>query len=259
MSLMEFGEAGPEPEPDGQPERPRRRYLILLGMVVVLILVGGSAAYFLLSSGPGGGRHASDPGPGPIADSASVDPTSTVAPSGSASASASPSASARRSATPSKDPSATTSVPPGAPVPVTYRLPSGDLCASMDTGPVEAVGGPGTKDGDHTDKSNYTDFTCLGSFGASGKVKMTADALVFATPEAAAASYAGDKTGTDHVTGVGTDATGAFPNSGGYLLVVVDGNLEFKVRLVGVGGQPNPQRLRQVAIDTAKNSLPKMR
>jgi hypothetical protein len=258
---MQFGQAEPEPEPvpDGQKERPRRRYLILLGMVIVLILVGGSAAYLLLSSGPGGGSHASDPGPPPVADSATVDPTSTVAPTGSTGASASASASARRSATPSKDPSATTSVPPGAPAPVTYRLPSGDLCASMDTSAVEAVGGPGTKTGDHTDKSNYTDFSCLGSFGADGHVKMTADALVFATPDAAAASYAIDKTGTDHVTGVGTDATGAFPTSGGYLLVVVDGNLEFKVRLVGVGGQPNPQRLRQVAIDTARNSLPKLR
>jgi hypothetical protein len=258
MSLMLYGQGEPEPVPDEPAERPKRRYLIILGMVVVLILAGGSAAYLLLNSGLGGNSHASGPDLPPVADSPTVEPSDSAGATPSDSASASASASASHSVPPSRGPSGKASVPPGGPAAGAYRVASGDLCTSMDFAAIEAVGGPGTKGGDHTDKSTYTDFSCQGSFGDTGHVKMTANAFVFTSPAAAAASYASDKTGTDHVTGVGTDATGSLPTAGGYVLIAYDGNLEFKIRLIGVGGQPNPARLRDVAIDTIRNSLPKL-
>jgi hypothetical protein len=38
----------------------------------------------------------------------------------------------------------------------------------------------------------------------------------------------------------------------------VDGNLEFRIQLTGVGGKPTPGDLRQPAIDTIKKSLPRL-
>ncbi len=257
MTLMLDGQTPPEPEaPKGA---GRRRYLVILGMVVALILAGGSAAYLLLSSSVKPNHGHAAPAPPPVADGATPDPSDVYSATGNASAAASASASASRSTTPSRSSSAGPTGGPGAPAPVTYHVP-GDLCTALDVHAIEVVaGGPGHLNGDHKDGPNRTDYTCVGTFGSTGKVKMTARVSIFTSAAAATASYDAQKSGTDHVPGVGTDATGSLPTQGGYLLLAVDGNLEFKIQLTGVGGKPTPGELRQPAIDTIRNTLPRLR
>ena len=252
---MLFGQPEPEPVPEEAASSHRRRYLIILGMVIALILAGGSAAYLILSSNVSVNRGPQGAPPPPLGD--------TTAPAGTSSpdAAAAASAAAGHSALPSRNPSTKPGGGggPGAPGAVTYRV-NGDLCPAMDLSPVVAVAtGPGQTGGDHTDKSNYVDYTCSGGFGPSGKVRMNADVRIFADATAAQAAYATDKVGTEHVGGVGTDATGFLPTGGGYSLLAVDANMEIKVSLVGVGGSPTPGQLRQPAIDTVTKSLPRLR
>jgi hypothetical protein len=262
MSLMLFGQAEPEPVPEEPAPADRRRYLVILGMVVALILAGGSAAYLILSSNVSVNHGPQGAFPPPGADTPTPTPIDDASASSSAGASASASASASHGASPSQTvsgkPPGGGPGGPGGPGPVTYRVAT-ELCPALDTSPVEAVAtGPGTTGGDHTDKSNYVVYTCSGSFGPSGKVRMITEARIFADPAAAAASFAADRTG-EHVSGVGTDATAFIPASGGYVLLAVDGNLEFKIQLNGVGGKPTPGDLRQPAIDTIRKSLPRLR
>ena len=260
MSLMLFGQAEPEPLPEEPAHSHRRRYLVILGMVVALILAGGSAAYLILNSSVSVNQGPPGALPPPGADS----PTPTVD-NASASAGASASASTSHGATSSHNasgqpPAGGPGGPggPGAPGPAAYRV-AGDLCPALDTSPVVAVAaGPGTPDSDHIDKSGYVDYTCSGGFGPSGKVRMHVDVRIFGDAAAAQASYTTDKVGTEHVGGVGTDATGFLPAGGGYVLLAVDGNLEFRIQLNGVGGKPTPGDLRQPAIDTIKKSLPRL-
>ena len=254
MSPMLFGQAEPEPSPEEAAPAHRRRYLVILGMAIVLILAAGSAAYLVLSSNVSVNRGPQGAPPGPL--------TGTTAPADSAgpATSAGTGASAGHSASPGG--SASTGPGgggPGAPGPVTYRV-TGDLCPTLDLSPVVAVAaGPGQPGSDHTDKSNYVDYTCSGGFGPTGKVHLNADVRIYADAAAAQAAYATDKVGTDHVSGVGTDATGFFPAGGGYSLLAVDGNMEIKISLIGVGGSPTPAQLHQPAIDTVTRSLPRLR
>jgi hypothetical protein len=260
MSLMLFGQAEPEPVPEEPAHPNRRRYLVILGMVIALILAGGSAAYLVLNSSVSVNHGAPGAFPPPGPDSPTPTGTGDASTGASASLSVSAGASASHGASPSNNPSGQPpGGGPGGPGVVTYRVAT-ELCPALDTSPVEAVAaGPGSTGGDHTDKSNYVDYTCSGSFGPNGKVRMTTEARVFADAAAAAASYATDKVGTEHVSGVGTDATAFLPASGGYVLLAVDGNLELRVQLNGVGGKPTPGDLRQPAIDTIKKSLPRLR
>ena len=259
MSLMLFGQAEPEPVPEETGPSHRRRYLLILGMVIALILAGGSAAYLVLSSSVSVNRGPQGAPPGPLTETTA--PAGDASPAGSTGAPASTSASAGHSASPGRSASTRPGGGggPGGPGPVTYRV-TGDLCPSLDLSAVQAVAtGPGTPGSDHIDKSNYVDYTCVGGFGPTGKVRLNADVRIYADAAAAQAAYATDKVGTEHVAGVGTDATGFFPNGGGYSLLAVDGNMEIKVSLIGVGGSPTPAQLHQPAIDTVTRSLPRLR
>jgi hypothetical protein len=121
-----------------------------------------------------------------------------------------------------------------------------------------AAGDPLTRSGQTTESGDVV-YSCSGGFGRSQKIKMFADAVIFPAPAGATASYAADKADGDHVAGVGSDATGLLPTSGGFTLLVLDANLEFKIHLIAVGGQPVPSTLRQWAIDSARGTLPHLR
>jgi hypothetical protein len=265
MSLVLYGQTGPEPAPEPPPEPGRRRYLIILGMVVLLILGGGSAAYLLLSSSVPASPRSSGGYPPPV-----VDPTTVAASdAASASADASPAASAPASASPSVSPPASHAPTPGrtptpkptgagAPPPAgPYRLPSGQLCPAMDfTTIAQTAGAPAVSSGRGADP---VDFSCAGGFGPTQKVQVQADAFIFPSAGAAEARFTTDSAGGDHVTGVGSDASGTIPDIGGFTLFVLDANLELEIHLIGVGGTPVPSTLRQWAIDSARGTLPHLR
>jgi len=256
MTLMLYGQTEPEEAPA---DSGRRRYLIILGMVVVLILGGGSAAYLLLNSSVPA-NHAALPGgyPPPAVDPTVVGPTddASASPTASAgpSATASASASASRSVTPTHTPAGQPPAGGGGPAPLAYRLTSGQLCPAMDFTTIQQNVGAASVASDH--KPGEVDYSCTGGFGPVQKVKVFADALIFPSTTAATASYTGDKAGGDHVMGVGSDAAGLFPVGGGFTLLVLDANLELKIHLIAVGGQPVPTTLRQWAIDSARGTLP---
>jgi hypothetical protein len=260
MSLMLYGQTEPEPAPEAPADSGRRRYLIILAMVVVLIMAGGSAAYLLLSTSlttnhPAAGRY-----PPPAVDPTTVGPTddalASAAASASASASARASASASRSVAPSRTPGGGSSGG-GAPAGLPYRLPSHQLCPAMDLTTIQqGAGVPTTSSGEEDHQPSHVDYSCTGGFGPTQKVKLFADAVIFSDTAGAAASYGNDKAGGDHVIGVGTDATGLLPSGGGFTLLVLDANLELKIHLIAVGGQPVPSTLRQWAIDSARGTLP---
>jgi len=260
MSLMLYGQTEPEPVEEAPADSGRRRYLIILGMVVVLILAAGSAAYLLLTSGVPTNHPAAGGYPPPAVEPTTLGPTddtpASAAASAGASASASASAAASRSVSPTRTPGGPTGgPPPGQP----YRLASGQLCPAMDFTTIQAGAGAPTTSSGQAKHPTGQDFTCTGGFGSTQKVKIFADAVIFSDPAKAAASYAGDKAGGDHVIGVGTDATGLLPSGGGFTLLVLDANLELKIHLIAVGGQPVPSTLRQWSIDSARGTLPNLR
>jgi hypothetical protein len=237
MSLMLYGQTEPDPAPPARTDSGRRRYLIILGMIVVLILAAGSAAYLLLSSSLTS-HHPAAGYPPPV-----VDPTTV-------------SASASHSTGPSRTPAGGSTGGGNPPLPATYRLTSGQLCPAMDFTTIqEGAGAPTTSSGQDKQPTSV-DYSCTGGFGPNQKVKVFAHAVIFNDPPGAAASYASDKVGGDHVIGVGSDATGLLPNGGGFTLLVLDANLELKIHLIAVGGQPVPSTLRQWAIDSARGTLP---
>jgi hypothetical protein len=260
MSLMLHPQTEPGPAPEGSAGSRRRQYLIILGMVVVLILGGGSAAYLLLNSSLTTNHAAPGGYPPPVVDPTVVGATDEA--SASASASAPPSVGASVPASTSTLPSGNPTTKPsgaGGPPPPTYRLSSGQLCPAMDFTTIrQAAGDPLTRSGQTTEPGDVI-YSCSGGFGQSQKIKVFADAVIFPAPAGAAASYGADKTGGDHVVGVGSDATGLFPTGGGFTLLVLDANLELKIHLIAVGGQPVPSTLRQWAIDTARGTLPHLR
>jgi hypothetical protein len=129
----------------------------------------------------------------------------------------------------------------------------------MDFSTVAAAAGRPSVTSGQVSQPGGADYTCTGGFGPTQKVKVFADACVFPTATAAAASYATDKVGGEHVIGVGGDATGLLPVGGGFTLLVLDANLELKIHLIAVGGRPVPTTLRQWSIDSARGTLPHLR
>jgi hypothetical protein len=135
----------------------------------------------------------------------------------------------------SSQPAVSTLSPSTSPAPVVgfYKVVP-DLCAATDlTGGVA----------DHSEKSNYVLSTCE-------RDGMTVSALVFTSPEAAAAHFKdvqANVTGAHPVTGVGSEAFGA-----GSSLWVHDHNLVLMVRFK-TGGSA------EVAADLARKSLPRLR
>jgi hypothetical protein len=256
MSLTLFGQSEPEPTPEKPARESRRRYLIILVTVVAVILGGGSAAFLLLNSGPSVNHTA------PNTYTPPTDATSTGTPE-AASASVSPTASPSHSTSPSRSPSARPSAS-GATA-VVFRVPPDHLCPLVDFAPVEQVAGsPSTAPyvDNHTDKSNYVDYHCDGTFG---KVKAFVDAMIFADTGAAAASYAGNKTadqstiaGVEQLSGIGNDAYG-YVASTRYVIWATQGNLVFKIYVNATGGVPPPGQLRDPAIASARGTIPRLR
>ncbi len=254
MSLISLG--GPEtyPAPDGgTPPARRRRYLVLAGTVAAVLLAGGSATYLLVAGTQAANHPTADPFvPGATdASTAALPTTDASGPSGDASPASSP---------------APASAPPGASMMVAaprpaglYRVP-GALCASMDLTALQRLaGGPGPTRSSHTDRGTFGDFVCTGNLGPAGRLWLTAEVRIFPTPGAAAASYANDRTGMQRVSGVGTSAGGLSPPGAGYVLLVMDANLELRLQVGVVGAKPGAAALPQPAIETASRTLARLR
>lgn len=261
MSLTLYGSSVPEPTPEDPVPDTRRRYLIIFATVLALILGGGSAAFLLLNTSPSFTSTAPNAYTPPN-DGGGPAPADGPATSASASASASPSASPSHSPSPSRSASARPSSPaPGNGGSAVFQAPGGVICPSVDFQPIIAMPAPQASApiDDHTDKSNYTDYTCHGSFGANGKIVAQVDAFIFTDAAGAAQSYADIKayapTTAEKFTGIGTDAYGYVSNTTGYTVWVLDGNLTFKIILSAAGGQPTPGRLRDVAVKMAPSTL----
>jgi hypothetical protein len=258
MSLTLYGSSVPEPTPPAPVPDTRRRYLIIFATVLALILGGGSAAFLLLNTSPSFTSTAPNAYNPPNDGSAPID---APAPSPSASTTASPSASPSHNPSPSRSASGRPSSPASGGTTTVFRAPNGVICPSVDFQPLISMPAPeaATPIDDHTDKSNYTDYTCHGSFGQSGKIVAQVDASIFTDAAGAAQSYADVKAyapaTSEKFTGIGTDAYGYVSNTSGFTLWVLDGNLTFKIILSAAGGQPTPGRLRDVAVKMAPNSL----
>jgi hypothetical protein len=234
--------------------------LIIIATVLALILGAGSAAFLLLNSSPNFNSTAPNAYTPPNDGTAPTDGPST---SPSASTSASPSASPSHSPSPSHSASArpSTPAPGGGGATAVFRAPNGVICPSVDFQPLISMPAPqaATPTDDHTDKSNYTDYTCHGSFGQSGKIVAQVDAFIFTDAAGAAQSYADVKAyapaTSEKFTGIGTDAYGYITSTNGFTVWVLDGNLTFKIILSAAGGQPTPGRLRDVAVKMAPNTI----
>jgi hypothetical protein len=249
MSLMSFGPAGPEPSPEETTPSHQRRYLVILGLVIALILAGGTAAYLILSSSVSVNPGPRGAPPGPLSE--------TTTPADSTGPATSPGALASASAGHSTSPGAGGG--PGAAGPVTYRVPSDELCPAVDFTAIHAKLGTGDPGSDHTDNptSHYTDYICAGTF--AGKVTVRIEAFIFAASGDATASYASEKRG-DHVNGIGSDATGFAANDGKqFWLYATDGNLKIRIYQKVADTSVSVATLRDVAISTAKATLPRLR
>jgi hypothetical protein len=257
MSLMLFGSSEPELTPEEPARGSRRRYLIVLATVIAVILGGGSAAFLLLNSGPNVDRAA------PNTYTPPTDATSTGSPDLPA-ASVSPSASPSHSPSPSRSPSARPSSSGGT-APVVFRVSPDHLCPSVDFAPVQQVAGsPSTAPyvDNHTDKSNYVDYHCEGTYG---KVKAFVDAMIFADAGSASAIYTSTKaadqstiTGVEQLSGIGTDAYGYIASTR-YVVWATQGNLVLKIYVNATGGVPPPGQLRDPAIASARGTIPRLR
>jgi hypothetical protein len=260
MSLMLFGQAEPEPVPEETAPSHRRRYLLILGLVIALILAGGSAAYLILSSSVSVNRGPQGAPPGPLTETTT--PAGDAGTGASATPGASPDASASHGASPGRSAGTTpggNGGGPGAPGPVTYRVPSDELCPAVDFTAIHAKLGTGDPGSDHTDNptSHYVDYICAGTF--AGKVAVRIEAFIFTSSGDAAASYASEKRG-DHVDGVGSDATGFAANDGKqFWLYATDGNLKIRIYQKVSDTSVSVATLRDVAISTAKATLPRLR
>jgi hypothetical protein len=260
MSLMLFGQSEPEPVPEEPATSTRRRYLIILATVIALILGGGSAAFLLLSSGPSANRISPNPYTPPIDGNPTPDgpsdPTATH-PTGS------PTASPSHSPSPSRSPSV--SPKPSGVTPVTYRVPNDDLCALVDLADINALSTPPSTPSVASQRKDVVDsgsilYTCTGN---SGKVTIRVEATIYPSTDAALASYQESKmsapAGNEAVSGVGSQAFGYIWNTTGYFVMATAGNLKFKMLLTAAGGVPTPGKLRDVAILSSRNTVPKLR
>lgn len=268
MSFKSFGQSEPEPEPEPIPEEPvsraRLRYLLIFASVVALILGGGSAAFLLLNSGPSAHRSLPNPNTPPLdgnpASDRPADPASTPPTPPTASPTASPSPSPNHD--PNHDPGA--GPKPTDVTPVTYRVPNNDLCALVN---LTQINNLSTPPGNPSVVSQHKDVVDSGSVlytctGISGTVNIRVEATIFPSTAAAQGSYQESRTAapasSEPVGGVGSQAFGYIWNGTGYFLMATADNMKLKMLLIAASGGPAPGALRDAAISSAHDTVPRL-
>ncbi|GAA1531844.1 hypothetical protein GCM10009827_056970 [Dactylosporangium maewongense] len=146
-----------------------------------------------------------------------------------------------------------------------------DLCAAVDFGLVAGLGTAATQPaaGDHTDKSDYTAYTCDRPFTGDG-LQIAADVTALVGVDVTGASRrfadarANAPAGAADITGVGSSAFGYQIGDGTartYQLWALDGRTQLGVRLKvtsAAAGSPGTDRLRDTAAAVARSAIARL-
>ncbi|GAA4263025.1 hypothetical protein [Dactylosporangium darangshiense] len=227
--------------------------VVVLAVLAVATLGGGAPA------GRNEAANASAPGSAAVTQAATA--TATAGASG-------PSAAGGSGSTVTTGPTGTgTAGTPGG------GAPNGtlDLCAAVDFGPVAGLGAAATQPaaGDHTDKSDYTSYTCDRPFTGDG-LQIAADVTALVGVDATGASRrfadarANAPAGAAGIAGVGSSAFGYQIGDGTvrtYQLWALDGRTQLGVRLKvtsAAAGSPGTDRLRDTAAAVARSAIARL-
>jgi hypothetical protein len=228
--------------------------VVMLVAVVAVALSGRTAAPRMVATAPAATStvDAASGAPGPTAGAAVT-------------------AGATASTTPTRTPTTGPTATSAAAKPVRYRI-DGDLCAAVDFAPAARFAAQPTSEpnADHSDKSDFTVYTCDRSYAQSGvDLATNASASIYRDAATASSRYADTKahapagSQVEQVSGLGTNAFGYLSVKGKartYQLYVVDGNLQLGVRLkITTSSPPTTEALRAAAVDIARATLPKIK
>jgi hypothetical protein len=226
--------------------------VVVLAVLAVATLGGGTPA--------GRNEAANASAPGSAAATQAATATATVGASG-------PSAAGSSGATVTTGPTGTGTPGGGG------GAPNGtlDLCAAVDFGPVAGLGAAATQPaaGDHTDKSDYTAYTCDRPFTGDG-LQIAADVTALVGVDATGASRrfadarANAPAGAAGIAGIGSSAFGYQIGDGTvrtYQLWALDGRTQLGVRLKvtsAAAGSPSTDRLRDTAAAVARSAIARL-
>jgi hypothetical protein len=255
MDVLEQGEPASE--------RTWRRNQLILAVVVALLLGGGTTVLLRGQSGP-----ARAPAAAPSTEAPAVlDPPPSPTPQNSPSPSTSPSPSRRTvpaSHRPSPPPPPAPSSPP--PPPVMYAVTK-PMCNYINFTPINALSKPAgkpdvTSDIKHFGNADHVFYYCN---GVTGQVVLTyIGPTVYPTIAEANAAYFAEKQfvppNAETIPDLGDDNWANAFDAGTFRVYVLAGNMILQVNLKdSSSGGPPADKLRPVALSTARDLLPKLR